>query len=88
MHRFHLGQEVRLVRSASANAAEAFLDLVTSVDSRRANEIWEVTRLLPPDGCGSQYHIKATEDGSERLVRESQLQSAHPERNDPPSDRD
>lgn len=88
MHRFHVGQEVRLVRTASANAAEAFLDLVTSVDARRVDEIWEVTRLLPADGCGSQYHIKATEDGSERLVRESQLQSVHPASNDRPSGRD
>lgn len=76
MHRFHVGQEVRLVGAASANAAEAFLDLVTSVDASRADDVWEVTRLLPADSCGAQYHIKATEDGSERLVRESQLRSA------------
>jgi hypothetical protein len=75
MHRFHIGQEVRLVGTASANAAEAFLDLVTTVDSSRADEIWEVTKLLPPDGVGAQYHIKAAEDGAERLVRESQIRS-------------
>ncbi len=76
MHRYQIGQEVKLVGAARAKAAEAFLDLVTSVDARRQNEIWEVTRLLPADNTGMQYHIKAAQDGALRLVRESQIRSA------------
>jgi len=74
-HAFKTGDKVRLVGSSSANSAEAFLDLVTSRDAKRDN-VWEITRLLPADNLGFQYHVKGIEDGTERLVHEAQLTPA------------
>lgn len=75
-HAFKAGDKVRVVGSSSANSAEAFLDLVTSRDARHGAEVWEVTRLLPADDLGFQYHVKGVADGTERLVHEAQLARA------------
>jgi hypothetical protein len=46
---------------------------VTTIDVTRPEDTWEVTRLLPADSNGFQYHIKGSQAGPERLVREEQL---------------
>lgn len=35
--------------------------------------VYQVIRLLPPDGQDYQYRVKDNRDGSERAVRESEL---------------
>jgi hypothetical protein len=75
-HKFKLGDRVRLVKLASTNAVEAFLNMVTTVDVTQPQEIWEVTRLLPADVSGFQYHVRGSREGTERLVREEQLTPA------------
>lgn len=75
-HRFKLGDQVRLVKLASTNTVEAFLNMVTTIDVTQPQETWQVTRLLPADSNGFQYHIKGNREGPERLVREEQLQPA------------
>ncbi len=67
---------MRLVKLTSTNTVEAFLNMVTSVDATQPEAIWEVTRLLPADDNGFQYHIRESLDGPGRLVREEQLQPA------------
>ncbi|MGO4526442.1 hypothetical protein AB4097_16455 [Microvirga sp. 2MCAF35] len=67
---------MRLVKLASTNTVEAFLNLVTAIDVTRSQDIWEITRLLPADSNGFQYHIRGDQAGPDRLVREEQLQSA------------
>jgi hypothetical protein len=63
---------------SSANTVEAFLDLVVPVDVRKfASDVWEVTRLLPPDGTGAQYHVRSERDGMKRRVHEEQLAPIH-----------
>jgi hypothetical protein len=71
-HRFKVGDRVLIVRSASASRAEAFVGHVTPV---RTSAVWTVTRLLPLDGGGPQYHVRA-EDGAQRSVHESELTRA------------
>jgi hypothetical protein len=75
-HKFKIGDQVRLVKLASTNTVEAFLNLVTTIDTTRPEDIWEVTRLLPADLAGFQYHVRGSHDGPARLVREEQLQPA------------
>jgi hypothetical protein len=75
-HKFKIGDQVRLVKLASTNTVEAFLNMVTTIDVVQPQETWEVTRLLPSDSNGFQYHIKGNQMGPERLVREEQLQPA------------
>ncbi|MBJ6123956.1 hypothetical protein [Microvirga splendida] len=75
-HKFRIGDRVRLVRQASTNTVEAFLNMVTTIDTTRPEDIWEVTRLLPADQAGFQYHVRGSHDGAARLVREEQLQPA------------
>jgi hypothetical protein len=72
-HKFKLGDQVRLVKLTSSNTVEAFLNMVTTIDVTRPEDTWEVTRLLPADSNGFQYHIKGSQEGPERLVREEQL---------------
>ena len=72
-HKFKLGDRVRLVKFASTNTVEAFLNMVISVGVTQPQEIWEVTRLLPADVSGFQYHVRGSREGTERLVREEQL---------------
>jgi hypothetical protein len=43
---------------------------------RQISGLFEVTRLLPPEGAELQYRVKDTGSGQERVVRESQL--CHP----------
>ncbi len=74
-HKFKVGDRVRLVKLASTNTVEAFLNMVTTVDSTRPDDVWEITRLLPADQAGFQYHVRGTHNGPARLVREEQLQS-------------
>jgi hypothetical protein len=75
-HKFKVGDQVRLVKLASTNTVEAFLNMVTTTGTQRGNDVWEVTRLLPADQAGYQYHVRGTHDGAARLVREEQLQPA------------
>jgi hypothetical protein len=72
-HKFKVGDQVRLVKLTSANTVEAFLNMVTTIDVTRPEDTWEITRLLPADSNGFQYHIKGNQKGPERLVREEQL---------------
>ena len=72
-HKFKVGDQVRLVKLTSANTVEAFLNMVTTIDVTRPEDTWEITRLLPADSTGFQYHIKGNQKGPERLVREEQL---------------
>ena len=72
-HKFKIGDQVRLVKLTSANTVEAFLNMVTTIDVTRPEDTWEITRLLPADSNGFQYHIKGSQKGPERLVREEQL---------------
>ena len=71
-HRFKVGDKVRIVRSASAGGAEAFVSRITPYNE---NAVWRVVRLLPSDGGGPQYHVRA-EDGAERSVHEAGLRRA------------
>ncbi len=75
-HKFKIGDQVRLVKLASTNTVEAFLNMVTAIDVTRSEDVWEITRLLPADGNGFQYHIRGRHAGPDRLVREEQLQFA------------
>jgi len=75
-HKFRVGDRVRLVKLVSTNTVEAFLNMVTTIDVTKPDEIWEVTRLLPADHAGFQYHIRGSQKGTDRLVREEQLQPA------------
>ena len=73
-HKFKVGDRVRLVKLASTNTVEAFLNMVTTIDTTQPDDVWEVTRLLPADHAGFQYHVRGTHNGPARLVREEQLQ--------------
>ena len=75
-HKFKLGDRVRLVKLASTNPVEAFLNMVGATDVTKIDDTWEITRLLPSDGSGFQYHVRGTQEGPDRLVREEQLQAA------------
>ena len=75
-HKFKLGDRVRLVKRASTNTVEAFLNMVTTIDATQPQDIWEVTRLLPANVSGFQYHIRGSREGPERLVYETQLTPA------------
>jgi hypothetical protein len=41
---------------------------------RSRKETFKVTRLLPDEGAGFQYRIKAEGEGFERVVTESSLE--------------
>ena len=71
-HRFKVGDKVRLAGRIGRNPVEEFMDIVTSIDVRHQDEVWEVVRLRPPDQSGFQYHIRAG-GGLERLVHEAEL---------------
>jgi hypothetical protein len=73
MHRFRVGDRVRVVGSDDSSTAQAFVDWVISSHTDRSQEMWEVVRQLPPDDGGFQYHIKGGRDGVTRLVHERQL---------------
>jgi len=45
-----------------------------SVGMRSTKETFKVTRLLPDEGAGFQYRIKAEREGFERVVTESSLE--------------
>ena len=72
-HRFKVGDLVRVLAGASASQGEAFLD---ALGHNRPTGIFEVTACLPETGGEAQYRIKGGDDGSERVVRESQLATA------------
>jgi hypothetical protein len=58
-HQFALGQVVEFLPGLGEAAAE--------------RGRCEVTRLLPQDGGEWQYHVRSTDGGTARRVRESQL---------------
>jgi hypothetical protein len=58
-HKFQAGQTVKLLPS--------------SLDHHTPHGLYEVVRILPPDGDDNQYRVKSSSDGHERVVRESQL---------------
>lgn len=72
-HKFKVGDRVHLVKLSSTNTVEAFLNMVTTTDATRSDDVWEITRLLPADQAGFQYHVRGTHEGPARLVREEQL---------------
>jgi hypothetical protein len=73
-HQFRLGDRVKLRSFSSKNTAEAFLNLVVPADVRQLpSDVWEVTRLLPPDEAGMQYDLRSERDGLQRRVHEDQL---------------
>ena len=72
-HRFKVGDRVRVLAGASASQGEAFLD---ALGHNRPTGIFEVTACLPETNGEAQYRIKGGDDGSERVVRESQLAAA------------
>lgn len=59
--RFRSGQTVRLVRNPSRAAAEGE---------------FEIVRPLPDDGGETQYRIKSVREPHDRVVKESDLQTA------------
>jgi hypothetical protein len=75
-HIFSVGDEVRLTGTLSATRAEAFLELISLSERGRVPKAWEVTRLLPADEAGFQYHVRCLHDGSERLAHERDLAPA------------
>jgi hypothetical protein len=48
--------------------------VVHSIGVRSRKETFKVTRLLPDEGAGFQYRIKAEGEGFERVVTESSLE--------------
>jgi hypothetical protein len=74
-HRYKVGDRVRVVRPANADAVDAFLDRIGPSGTPLPPGIWKVVRALPADQTGFQYHIQA-DQGIERLVHESQLEPA------------
>ena len=82
VHQFRLGDRVKLSTFSSANTAEAFLDLVVPVDVRRfASDVWEVTRLLPPDGDHEVEEgfgrVRAGEGAKLDAITETKLMRCH-----------
>jgi hypothetical protein len=75
IHRFKVGDWVRVVGADDAGVIEAFIDRVALSHADRSQDEWEVIRLLPPDQCGFQYHIKRRRDDLTRLVHERQLEA-------------
>ncbi len=72
-HRFKVGDRVRVLAGASASQGEAFLD---ALGHNRPTGIFEVTACLPEIHSEPRYRIKGGDDGSERVVRESQIAAA------------
>jgi hypothetical protein len=60
-HRFRSGQTVRLVRSPLRSAADGE---------------FKVVRPLPDEGGETHYRIKSAREPHERVVKESDLQTA------------
>lgn len=60
-HRFRSGQTVRLVRSSLRSAADGE---------------FKVIRPLPDEGGETQYRIKSAREPHDRVVKESDLQTA------------
>jgi hypothetical protein len=58
-HNFKVGQKVRLNR--------------TLVGLKHLDGVYEIVRLLPPDGPYVQYRVKSTTGFQERVVREIEL---------------
>lgn len=75
-HKFKIGDRVCLTGPSYTNTVEVFLNRMTPFGATRPQDIWEVTRLLPADTHGFQYHIRGSQPGPARLAREEQLQSA------------
>jgi hypothetical protein len=58
-HKFRLGQTVNYTSGA--------------LDRGGSSGVYQVTRLLPPEGGDYQYRIKNVDEPHERVVKESQL---------------
>ena len=52
-HKFKLGDRVRLVKLASTNTVEAFLNMVSATDVTKIDDTWEITRLCRQTGAAS-----------------------------------
>ena len=61
-HKFKLGQSVHFTSGAYIRGG--------------ASGVYQVTRLLPPDGDERQYRIKSATEPHERVAKESQLDRA------------
>jgi hypothetical protein len=58
-HKFRVGQTVHFTSGA--------------LDRGGSSGVYQVTRLLPPEGDDHQYRIKSADEPHERVVKESQL---------------
>ena len=72
-HRFKVGDTVRIVKSANINLVESFLNQLSVIRTHQTGETWEVIKLLPADNSDFQYHIRGSQMGLARLVRETEL---------------
>jgi hypothetical protein len=63
--RFKLGDQVRLTVDRSSG-------------DDNPQDVYTISRLLPPEGNVWQYRVKRVSDGQERVVTESQLLKVTP----------
>ena len=63
--KFALGEQVRLTVDRSA-------------EDNNPQDVYTISRLLPPEGNVWQYRVKRVSDGQERAVTESQLLKVTP----------
>ena len=48
----------------------------TGIASRRRNHVFKIMQWLPPEGCDYQYRIKSADEPFDRVVKESELETA------------
>jgi hypothetical protein len=61
-HKFKVGQSVNYASGPRASFG--------------ARGVYKITHLLPPEGDERQYRIKSAEEPYERVVKETQIESA------------
>lgn len=76
LHRFRVGDTVRIVRSVNTDLVDALLNKMSAIRTHQPKDTWEVTRLLPPENIGYRYHVQGRHSGPARLVLEMQLEPA------------
>jgi len=64
LHRFAVGQDVQFTPSRFDGAAPA--------------GTYTIIRLLPNDSADREYRVRSTEDGHERVLRESKIRPRLP----------
>jgi hypothetical protein len=63
--KFTLGDQVRLTADPSSGTKDP-------------QDVYAISRMLPPEANVWQYRVKRVSDGQERVVTESQLQKVTP----------